>query len=46
MNFQLTDFEIGDTLGTGTLGRRALLQHIESSQYYALKMLKSRRSSG
>lgn len=39
-NFGLRDFELKETLGTGTFGRVRLVRHTEDDQYYALKMLK------
>ena len=37
---RLTDFEIKDTLGTGSFGRVRLVRYKEDQQYYALKILK------
>mmetsp|Transcript_52570 Transcript_52570/g.128467 ORF Transcript_52570/g.128467 Transcript_52570/m.128467 type:complete len:350 (-) Transcript_52570:50-1099(-) len=37
---KLDDFEVYDTLGTGTFGRVRLCRHTASSKYYALKLLK------
>ncbi|KAJ1463315.1 kinase-like domain-containing protein [Pelagophyceae sp. CCMP2097] len=38
--FTLSEFEIFDTLGTGTFGRVRLVRHIEEGDYYALKIVK------
>jgi len=39
-NWKLTDFDFLETLGTGTFGRVRLCKHKNSSQYYAIKVLK------
>jgi len=38
--WQLKDFEILETLGTGTFGRVCLCKHKTSKQYFAIKILK------
>lgn len=40
--YSLSDFEIKDTLGTGTFGRVRLVRHITDNAHLALKMLKKR----
>ncbi|KAG2206179.1 hypothetical protein INT46_007174 [Mucor plumbeus] len=39
-SFGLQDFELQDTLGTGTFGRVYLSKFVPSSKYYAMKVLK------
>lgn len=39
-NWKLSDFELRETLGTGTFGRVRLCRHIETSRYFAIKILK------
>ncbi|KAI7905396.1 camp-dependent protein kinase 9 [Cokeromyces recurvatus] len=39
-SFGLKDFELKDTLGTGTFGRVYLTKFIPSNKYYAMKVLK------
>jgi len=38
--FQLSDFQILNTLGTGSFGRVHLVKHIATSKYYAMKVLR------
>lgn len=38
--FRLSDFDIKDTLGTGTFGRVRLVRHILDDKHYALKVMK------
>ena len=40
MPFELDQFEIMDTLGTGTFGRVRLAKHNNLNKYYALKIMK------
>eukprot|EP00164_Ancoracysta_twista_P002827 GFYU01003762.1.p1 GENE.GFYU01003762.1~~GFYU01003762.1.p1 ORF type:complete len:320 (-),score=79.82 GFYU01003762.1:602-1561(-) len=42
MSMKLTDFQVMDTLGTGTFGRVRLVKHKQSSQFHALKILKKK----
>ena len=39
-NYALSQFEIFETLGTGTFGRVRLVRCMEENAYYALKMVK------
>ena len=39
-NYALSQFEIFETLGTGTFGRVRLVRCMEEDSYYALKMVK------
>ncbi|KAF9973831.1 camp-dependent protein kinase catalytic subunit [Actinomortierella ambigua] len=41
--FQLTDFTIHRTIGTGSCGRVHLVQSVFNSRFYALKVLKKRQ---
>mmetsp|Transcript_48583 Transcript_48583/g.126060 ORF Transcript_48583/g.126060 Transcript_48583/m.126060 type:complete len:338 (-) Transcript_48583:544-1557(-) len=38
--YRLEDFDIGETLGTGTFGRVRLVRHKQTGKYFALKILK------
>lgn len=40
LHFNLSEFEFGRTLGTGSFGRVQLVRHLPSGQYYALKKLR------
>jgi serine/threonine protein kinase len=39
-DWKLEDFELHETLGTGTFGRVRLVKHKKTDQYYAMKILK------
>ncbi|CAO3569872.1 unnamed protein product [Mortierella alpina] len=41
--FQLSDFTVSRTIGTGSCGRVHLVQSVYNSRYYALKVLKKRQ---
>lgn len=41
--FQLTDFTVKRTIGTGSCGRVLLVQSVFNSRFYALKVLKKRQ---
>ncbi|KAF9985926.1 camp-dependent protein kinase catalytic subunit [Modicella reniformis] len=41
--FQLTDFTLNRTIGTGSCGRVILVQSVFNSRFYALKVLKKRQ---
>ncbi|KAG5189131.1 camp-dependent protein kinase catalytic subunit [Tribonema minus] len=38
--FRLSDFELHETLGTGTFGRVRMVRHLKTGAYYALKISK------
>lgn len=38
--FDLDDYELGSTLGTGSFGRVRISKNKESSDYYAIKSMK------
>ena len=38
--FALGDFQLHETLGTGTFGRVRMVKHMRTSQFYALKISK------
>ncbi len=40
LRFTLSDLAVSTTVGTGTFGRVCVAQHIDSSRWYALKILK------
>lgn len=41
--WKLSDFSVSSTLGTGTFGRVKLVQHKETGEFYAMKILKKRK---